>query len=110
VAEYIRLVISAKTLPLTGTVRGLDAVNLLVYSRVVIASFRHKGLEELYLTGKTRRIGAGYVRKCIRIPQSLEVASSPEDMNVAGYRFHKLQGRSPNPVPAGIDLEDGPCA
>lgn len=58
----------------------------------MIASFRHKGLEELYLTGKTRGIGAEYVRKCIRILQSLEVASSPQDMNVAGYRFHRLHG------------------
>jgi plasmid maintenance system killer protein len=33
----------------------------------VIASFGNKGLEELYLTGKTRRIGADYVRKCVRI-------------------------------------------
>jgi toxin HigB-1 len=61
----------------------------------VIASFRRKGLEELYLTGKTRRIGAEYVRKCIHILQSLEVASSPQDMNVAGYRFHGLHGRPP---------------
>jgi toxin HigB-1 len=58
----------------------------------VVASFRHKGLEELYLTGKTRRIGAEYVRKCVRILQSLEVATQPGDMNVAGYRFHALRG------------------
>jgi len=57
------------------------------------ASFRHKGLEELYLTGKTRRIGAEYLRKCVRILQSLEVASRPQDMNVAGYRFHGLRGK-----------------
>jgi plasmid maintenance system killer protein len=35
----------------------------------MIGAFRHKGLEELYLTGKTRRIGAEYVRKCVRILQ-----------------------------------------
>jgi toxin HigB-1 len=58
----------------------------------VVASFRHKGLQELYLTGKTRRIGAEYLRKCIRILQSLEVATEPLDMNVAGYRFHRLHG------------------
>ena len=57
----------------------------------MVASFRHKGLEELYLTGKTRRIGAEYVRKCVRILQSLEVAAEPGDMNVAGYRFHSLR-------------------
>lgn len=58
----------------------------------MVASFRNKGLEELYLTGKTRRIGAEYVRKCVRILQALEVATQPEDMNIAGYRFHGLHG------------------
>ena len=56
----------------------------------MIGSFKNKGLEELYFTGKTRRIGAEYVRKCVRILQSLEVATQPGEMNVAGYRFHIL--------------------
>jgi plasmid maintenance system killer protein len=43
----------------------------------MIGGFRHKRLEELYLTGKTRRIGADYVRKCVRIIQLLEVAAQP---------------------------------
>ena len=59
----------------------------------MVDSFRHKGLEEIYRTGKTRRIGIEHVRKCVRILQSLEVAMQPEDMNVAGYRFHSLQGK-----------------
>jgi proteic killer suppression protein len=58
----------------------------------VVASFRNKGLEQIYLTGNTRRIGAEYVKKCVRILQSLEVAAQPEDMNVAGYGFHSLHG------------------
>ena len=58
----------------------------------MIGSFRHKGLEDIYLTGKTRRIGADHVRKCVRILQALEVAAKPEDMNLAGLRFHGLQG------------------
>jgi proteic killer suppression protein len=55
--------------------------------------FRHKGLEELHSTGKTRRIGSEYVKKCIRILQLLDVSERPEDMNVAGLRFHGLQGK-----------------
>lgn len=50
----------------------------------MVGGFRHKGLEEIYLTGKTRRIGIEYARKCIRILQSLEMATQPEQMNVAG--------------------------
>ena len=58
----------------------------------MIGGFRHKGLEEIHLTGKTRRIGSGYIGKCVRILQLLEVAETPEDMNVAGFRFHRLHG------------------
>jgi len=59
----------------------------------VIGSFRHKGLEEIHLTGKTRRIGADLIRKCVRLLQLLEVAALPEDMNIAGLHFHGLQGK-----------------
>jgi toxin HigB-1 len=58
----------------------------------VVASFRNKGLEEIYTTGSTRRIGAEYVRKCVRILQALETATQPEHMNISGYRFHALRG------------------
>lgn len=58
----------------------------------MIGNFRHKGLEELYLSGMTRRIGTGAIRKCVRVLQLLEVAGKPEDMNIAGLRFHGLQG------------------
>ena len=58
----------------------------------MIESFKHKGLEEIHRTGKTRRIGADYVRKCMRIMQLLEVARQPEDLNIAGFRFHCLRG------------------
>ena len=58
----------------------------------MIGSFRHKALEEIYLNGKSRRIGAEHIRKCVRILQLLEVAGQPEDMNIAGLHFHGLQG------------------
>ena len=58
----------------------------------MIGGFRHKGLEELYLSGKTRRIGAGEIRKCTRILQLLAVAAKPDDVNIAGFRLHRLQG------------------
>ena len=60
----------------------------------MIRGFRHKGLEEIYLTGKTRRIGVDHIRECVRILQLLEVAGQPDDINIAGFRFHALQGKS----------------
>jgi proteic killer suppression protein len=59
----------------------------------MVGSFKHKGLEEIYSTGKTRRIGSDHTAKCVRILQLLEVALRPEDMNIAGFRFHGLQGK-----------------
>ena len=58
----------------------------------MIGSFRHKGLEEIHVFGRTRRIGADHLRKCVHILQLLEVSVRPEDMNIAGFRFHSLQG------------------
>ncbi len=58
----------------------------------MIRSFRHKRLEELYIVGRTRRIGAGEIGRCSRILQLLEVAAKPEEMNIAGFRFHRLHG------------------
>jgi proteic killer suppression protein len=58
----------------------------------VIGGFRHNGLEELHLNGKTRRIGANHIRKCVRVLQLLEVAEELEDMNIAGFRLHELRG------------------
>lgn len=58
----------------------------------MIGSFRHKGLQELYRTGKTRRIGASEMRKCVRILQLLDLSIRPEDMNIAGFHFHGLHG------------------
>jgi len=60
--------------------------------RTCIIKGEGQGLEEIYLAGKTRRIGAEHVRKCVRILQSLEVAAQTEDVNVTGYGFHRLHG------------------
>src|SRR3989442_843531 len=60
----------------------------------MIDGFRHKGLEEIHVTGTTRRIGAGHVRKCVRVMQLLDVAGQPEEMNIAGLRFHGLEGKT----------------
>ena len=58
----------------------------------MIESFAHKGLKELFIEGKTKRIGSEFIPKCARILEKLDMASVPEDMNFAGYHFHGLQG------------------
>jgi proteic killer suppression protein len=51
--------------------------------------------KEVYRSGNTRRISASLLGKCIRILQLLEAAVRPEDLNVTGYRFHRLHGKPP---------------
>ena len=58
----------------------------------MIGTFRNKALEELYHMGSSRRMGPDHVRKCIRILSLLQASERPEDMNVAGLRFHSLHG------------------
>ena len=58
----------------------------------MVGRIRHKGLAELHQTGKTRKISADQIRKCIRILQLLDAASKPEDMNVVGSHFQALRG------------------
>jgi proteic killer suppression protein len=64
----------------------------LIYTQSVIGGFRHKGLDELYTTGRTRRIGATHIGRCTRVLQLLDVAATPEDMNIAGFHLHLLKG------------------
>lgn len=61
----------------------------------MIVGFRQKGLEDLCLTGRTRRIGAGSIRRCVRVLQMLEFAEFPEDLQIPGMGLHKLLGDPP---------------
>ena len=58
----------------------------------MIKTFRHRGLRELFETGKTRRIGTKIHGRVLRQLDELNNARRPEAMNVPGWRFHALQG------------------
>lgn len=60
--------------------------------QVALASFRHKGLQELFVSGRSARIGAAYAKAAILILDHLDAATHPADLqNVR--RFHALKGR-----------------
>ncbi len=63
------------------------------YTTLVIKSFRHKGLEELFLTGLTRRIHHSLHRRCLRRLDALDQAESLKDLNLPGFNFHPLRGK-----------------
>lgn len=61
----------------------------------MIRTFRHKGLSELWATSKTARIDARMHKRILARLDALDVAASPEDMNLPGFDFHALHGFDP---------------
>ena len=58
----------------------------------MIRSFRHKGLERFFRRGDYRSIPAQSGARIERILDRLDAAMWPDDMNLPGYRFHRLKG------------------
>jgi toxin HigB-1 len=59
---------------------------------IVIESFRHRGLRQLYERGDRSGIRPDMVSRVERILQRLDVISAPEQMNLPGWRLHPLKG------------------
>jgi proteic killer suppression protein len=58
----------------------------------VIKSFRHKGLKRLFETGERRGVAPELANRLIRQLDVLNRARSTADMNLPGYRMHRLKG------------------
>jgi proteic killer suppression protein len=58
----------------------------------MIETFKHKGLRQLFETGKSRWVAADLHKRLVRQMDVLNSAASPQDMNLPGYRFHALKG------------------
>ena len=59
----------------------------------MIRSFRHKGLEQFFITGSKKGIIPEHTSKIGRILDRLDASVSPTDMNLPGYRLHELKGQ-----------------
>jgi len=59
----------------------------------VIRSFRHKGLEKLFLIGSKAGIRATHAKRLRLILGRLDAAHEPQDMNLPGLRLHQLTGK-----------------
>ncbi len=73
-------------------VLGLVSRSATRYTRLVIVSFRHKGLERLYRDGSKKGVQADHVPKLLRIMSLLDVAQGPDDLAVPSFRTHPLKG------------------
>lgn len=58
----------------------------------MIRSFRHRGLRRLYEQDDRSRIGATLVDRVVEALGLLDVAASPKDLSLPGYRLHPLRG------------------
>jgi toxin HigB-1 len=59
----------------------------------VIMNFKHKGLQELFFTGKSAKVQYGHVKKLRLILAKLNTSKCVADMNFSGAELHKLQGK-----------------
>jgi proteic killer suppression protein len=59
----------------------------------MIKSFKHKGLEVFFETGSKKGIIPEHADKLARILDRLDASVRPNDMNLPGYRLHKLTGK-----------------
>jgi proteic killer suppression protein len=58
----------------------------------MIRSFRHKGLEVFFLTGRQAGIQAKHARRLRLILARLNASTSPRDMDLPGLFLHRLSG------------------
>ena len=59
----------------------------------MVRSFRHKGLEELFLKGQSPRVATGLQKRALRRLDALEQAAALRDLNLPGFDFHPLRGK-----------------
>ena len=58
----------------------------------MIKSFRHKGLKQLWETGRSGRVSADLQARALRRLDVLDSAVTPSGMNAPGFDFHPLKG------------------
>jgi proteic killer suppression protein len=58
----------------------------------MIRSFHHKSLKRLYEDDDARGLNPGHVEKLRRILARLDIAKTPQDLDLPGYRLHPLKG------------------
>lgn len=62
----------------------------------MIKTFKHKGLRELFETGRTRHVEQQYQKRIAEILKALDIAESLNNINNPGYRLHNLAPTRPS--------------
>jgi proteic killer suppression protein len=61
----------------------------------VVKSFKSKPLADLWVTGRTSKIDARMHKRLMARLTTLDRAKKPDELNIAGYKFHALHGFEP---------------
>lgn len=59
----------------------------------MIASFKHRGLKELFETGSSGRVAADLRKRAIIRLDVIEAATELKHLNQPGFDFHPLNGK-----------------
>jgi len=59
----------------------------------MIRSIRHKGLAFFYATGSVAGIQPNHAKRLRMLLAALDTAMSIQDMDVPGFRLHRLKGK-----------------
>ena len=68
----------------------------------MIKSFKHKGLEKFFYEEEKRGINPQHVSRLGRILDRLDASISPTDMNLPGFRLHRLSGKEKDTWAASV--------
>lgn len=69
-----------------------DARCALRYTWIVIKSFKHKGLRQLFESGRTAGVQPNHAKRLRLQPAALDSAYTIDDMQMPGWRLHPLKG------------------
>jgi toxin HigB-1 len=69
----------------------------------MVKSFRHKGLEELFRTGSSRKVQAKHAKRLRLILTLLNAATHAGQMNAPGLRLHPLKGKLAGRYAVNVD-------
>jgi proteic killer suppression protein len=59
----------------------------------MIKSFKLKGLEKFFYNDERSRINPKHASKLARILDRLDASIRPQDLNLPGYKLHRLPGK-----------------
>jgi len=59
----------------------------------MIKSFRHKGLEKFFHNDDRSKIIPDHATRLARILDRLDASTGPDDMNLPGFKLHRLAGK-----------------